>query len=519
MLSLALAIIIIDTTLLNVSLSALVRDLDTNLQSLQWVISAYSLTLAALTVTGGRLGDLFGRKRMFMLGAILFAIGSFIASISTGIGTLLIGESIIEGVGASLMMPATASLLVENFRGRDRAIAFGIWGAIAAGASAVGPILGGFLTTNYSWRWGFRINVFVVVVLLVGSVLVREERRDDRRGSLDVVGVLLSALGLFLVVFGMIESSTYGWFRSRRPLSVGGTTWDTGGFSIAFLSASAGVLVLVAFFLWIARRAGAGRSPLVSLELFGNRQFMAGSATTGVLTLAMTGVMFCIPVFLQSVRELDALHTGLMLAPMSAALFIVSPVAAILSRRFQARRLIQTGVLIAATSLLFLRGVLAVDMPLWHLVPVLTMYGIGMGLVMAQINNVTLSAVDVKQSGEAAGVSNTFRQVGSSLGSAAIGAVLLSALIGNLHQSVDADRTLPASDRAAINHAIQYQPSELAFSGDLALPGTTSGAAPRLSQLRRAATTFAIRRALLIAAAFAFLALLVSFRLPRTTLH
>src|SRR5216110_3393991 len=157
-LSLALAIIIIDTTLLNVSLSTLIRELHTNLQSLQWVISAYSLTLAALTVTGGRMGDLFGRKRMFKLGAFVFAVGSFIASISRSVPVLL--------------LPATASLLVSKYRGHDRAIAFGIWGGVAAAASAIGPILGGFLTTHFSWRWGFRINVFVVAILLLGSIII-----------------------------------------------------------------------------------------------------------------------------------------------------------------------------------------------------------------------------------------------------------------------------------------------------------------------------------------------------------
>src|SRR3954467_14546082 len=174
-LSLALAIIIIDTTLLNVSLETLIRELHTTLQSLQWVISAYSLTLAALTVTGGRLGDLFGRRRMFRLGAFLFAVGSFLASISHSIPMLILGESIIEGIGAAMMMPATASLLVAKYRGHDRALAFGVWGGIAAAAAVVGPILGGYLTTHYSWRWGFRINVFVVALLLLGSVIIGEE--------------------------------------------------------------------------------------------------------------------------------------------------------------------------------------------------------------------------------------------------------------------------------------------------------------------------------------------------------
>src|SRR4051812_27480719 len=157
-LSLALAIIIIDTTILNVSLKNIIGDLHTDIQSIQWVITIYALILAAFTITGGRLGDLFGRKKMFLLGAIIFAVGSFIASISHHITPLLIGEAIIEGFGASLMMPATASLLVSNFQGRDRAIAFGVWGGVASAAAALGPIVGGFLTSHYSWRWAFRIN-------------------------------------------------------------------------------------------------------------------------------------------------------------------------------------------------------------------------------------------------------------------------------------------------------------------------------------------------------------------------
>src|SRR2546423_4004307 len=190
-LSLALAIIIIDTTLLNVSLSTLVRELHTTLQALQWVISAYSLTLAALTVTGGRIGDLFGRKKMFRVGAIIFAAGSFLASISRNLPTLLIGESIIEGFGAALMMPATASLLVAKYRGHDRSIAFGIWGAVAAAASAVGPILGGFLTTHYSWRWGFRINVVVAAILVTGAIIIDENESREGKKKIDFIGVLL----------------------------------------------------------------------------------------------------------------------------------------------------------------------------------------------------------------------------------------------------------------------------------------------------------------------------------------
>ncbi|MCA9349990.1 MFS transporter, partial [Candidatus Saccharibacteria bacterium] len=173
-LSSALMIIIIDTTVLNVSIRNMITDLNTTVQGIQWVISAYSLTLAALTVTGGRLGDLFGRKKMFQLGAILFALGSLVTSIAPTIGWVIIGNAIIEGIGAALMMPATAALLVNNYQGKDRAMAFAIWGAVAASAAAIGPILGGWLTTYYSWRWAFRINILVVIGLLIGSRFIKE---------------------------------------------------------------------------------------------------------------------------------------------------------------------------------------------------------------------------------------------------------------------------------------------------------------------------------------------------------
>ncbi len=220
-LSLALAIIIIDTTILNVSLGTIIRDLKTDIQSIQWVITIYALILAAFTITGGRLGDFFGRKKMFIIGAIVFAVGSFIASISHHVGLLLIGEAVIEGFGAAMMLPATASLLVANYRGRDRAVAFGVWGGVAAASAALGPIVGGFLTTHYSWRWAFRINVFIAAILVVGAFLVHESRDESERPRLDFTGIILSAAGLLSLVFGIIESETYGWLKAKEVFMIG----------------------------------------------------------------------------------------------------------------------------------------------------------------------------------------------------------------------------------------------------------------------------------------------------------
>ena len=221
-------------TLLNVSLSYIIQDLDTTIQKIQWVITAYSLTIAMLMITGGRLGDLYGRKKMFVLGAFIFAVGSLICSFSQNVPTMIIGESIIEGIGAALMMPATMSLLVSTYRGRDRALAFGIWGGVAGASTAIGPLLGGWITTNYSWRWAFRINVVVAAVLIAGSFLIKESRDREEKPQLDWLGVILSSSGMFFLIWGIIESSTYGWVKANEPFTLFG--WTFGTVSICFCS-------------------------------------------------------------------------------------------------------------------------------------------------------------------------------------------------------------------------------------------------------------------------------------------
>jgi EmrB/QacA subfamily drug resistance transporter len=512
-LSLALAIIIIDTTLLNVSLETLIRELHTTLQSLQWVISAYSLTLAALTVTGGRLGDLFGRRRMFRLGAFLFAVGSFLASISRSIPMLIVGESLIEGIGAAMMMPATASLLVAKYRGHDRALAFGVWGGVAAAASAVGPILGGYLTTHFSWRWGFRINVGVVALLLLGSTIVGDEPAHGRK-RIDFGGVLLSALGLLAIVFGIIESSSYGWIHALKPFAVGGWQLDLGGLSIVPFAILLGILILAGFVLWERRVERRGGTPIVSLRIFRNRAFVAGASVVGVMMLGQNGIIFSLPVFLQSVRGLDAFHTGLTLLPMSIMLFVVSPSAAVLSKKIPHKRLAQAGLVVNFFALLAMRWALGVDTPLMALVPGLALYGLGMGLVQSQINNLTLSSVPVQEAGEASGVTNTFRQVGASLGAAIIGAVLLTSIVGDLQAVVRTSPQIPAAAKPGVDRMLRQQSSSLAFGAGGMFDRLPPATRDEMSRARRVATTDGNRKALLYGAVFVLLGLLVSTRLP-----
>lgn len=519
-LSMALAIIIIDTTLLNVSLGIIIKDLNTTIQSLQWVITAYALTLSAFTITGGRFGDIFGRRRMFMLGAIIFALGSFTASISHNVGTLLIGESIVEGIGAALMMPATASLLLSNFHGRDRAIAFGFWGGVAGAASAVGPILGGWLTTNYSWRWGFRINVVVAFFLVLGALwLVKEAKDTAEKPTVDWIGVLLSSTGLFALVFGIIESSTYGWWKAKKPFEILGHTYTLGGYSITPIAIATGIVLLSGFLLWEQHVERKERTPLVSLRLFANQQFTSGMTTLAAVSLGLSGLIFVLPVFLQGVRGQNALHTGLSLLPLSISLFIASPLSVVLTKRYTPKRIIQVGLFMTVLANYVLYKSLGIGATAADFRVGLILFGAGMGFVQSQISNLTLSAVSVQQAGEASGVNNTARQIGSSLGSAVIGTVMLTKIVTGLNTGIATSQYLPPVAKPAIAQAASAQLSSLEFGGGLRLPG---GAPKFLVTETRliadVATTNAAKAAMLWSLGFALLSLATSVQLPNLDL-
>jgi EmrB/QacA subfamily drug resistance transporter len=517
--SLALAIIVIDTTLLNVSLGAIIKDLHTDLKSLQWVIAAYALVLTALTITGGRLGDLFGRKKMFVFGAIIFAAGSFLASISNSVGILLLGESIIEGIGAALMMPATSSLLVANFRGRERAIAFGVWGGIAAASSAIGPILGGFLTTHYSWRWGFRINIVVAAILIFGSVLIKESYDLEEKPQLDWGGILFSALGLLAVVYGIIESSTYGWFSAKKAFEIGNAAFDLGGISIVPFAIVIGFIFLGLFVLWEQAQEREGKTPLVSLYLFSNSQFTSGTLTTAVLSLSQAGIFFTLPVFLQAARGLNAFDTGLTLLPMSLALLFSAPLSIFLVKHIVPKHIIQIGLFTDVIAVIIIWRSLSPTASVWDLAPGLMLYGLGMGFVMAQISNLTLSAVSVEEAGEASGVNNTLRQLGSSLGAAIMGAVLLSSLSAGLINGIQASTVIPAQFKpqiqdAVAKHSEDFQfgdTSKLSAQGGQQLPSQVTS---EISAISKVAITDANKKTALYSILFVLLGLLVSIRLP-----
>ncbi len=516
-LGLALFVIILDTTLLNVSLKPIVEDLNTNLENLQWVITVYSLVLAAFTITGGRLGDLFGKKRMFVLGAILFAVGAFIASASSSIMEMVIGESIIEGIGAALMLPATASLLVSTYKGRDRAIAFGIWGGLAAASTAIGPVLGGWLATHYSWRWGFRLNIVVVIFLLLGTFLIKEGKRPEGKQKLDYIGIIISSLGLSTIVFAFLQTSTYGWFVEKVPFSFFGHLLDLGNVSITPLFLTFG-LAMIAMFIWWQYYLGKnGRTQLVTLDLFKNRQFMFGTLTAAILFLSQSGVIFAMPVFLQAAKNFDSFTTGLYLLPMSASLLVSAPLSAFLCKYIEAKRLVLAGVFLSIAGLGVLSYMLKVDSGFWDLAIGFILFGAGMGFIMAQVSNLTLSSVSEEESGEAAGVNNTIRQIGATLGSAIIGSIFISSLTGNIIAKTNASETIPDKVKTNIVQAIKDPNADVEFSGgaNLISPANTA-TKNEISIIVRQSTVEANKKSLAFGMAFLMLGIITALFLTNS---
>lgn len=514
---LAVVIIVLDTTLLNVSLGTIVRELNTNIQSLQWVIAAYSLTLAALTIVGGRLGDLFGRKKMFIAGATIFAVGSFIASMSQSVGMLIVGESVIEGVGAALMMPATASLLISTYRGRDRAIALGAWGGMAAAGSAIGPVLGGYLTSHYSWRWGFRINIFVAALLLVGSIIVKESRDKEEDPTIDWGGIFLSSFGLLSGVFAIIESATYGWWTSKGTFSFIGHPISFGQLSIVPIAIALSAVLLTSFYFWEQHVVKQKRTPLVNMRLFANSQFTSGALLTAILSVGQVGLVFGLPVFLQGVRGLDALHTGYALLPMSIALFVMAPLGGFFAHKIMPKHIVQIGIVINIIGLAILHNTISVGAAVTDLILPLSVYGIGMGLCFSQLSNISLSAVSVNEAGEASGVNSTLRQIGSSLGTAIIGSILIASLASSLKTGIATSNIIGKNSRQSVSEEISAQSSAVEFGGQLhtSIP-LTAEEKTEIKTISNQSTVRATRQALVFTIGFTALALLSSARLPKT---
>ena len=464
-------LMVLDQAVMNVAISQLVADFDTTVTTIQTVIALYALVMAALMLTGGKLGDLLGRRRAFTIGLVIYACGSALTAASWSVPTLTLGWSILEGIGAALVLPALVALVAGNFQGQDRAIAYGVLGGVAGAGIAVGPILGGWATTELSWRVVFAGEVVVAIGILLGTRLIREPARAERVPRLDWVGSVLTALGLSLIVIAVLQASNWGWLKPvDSPI-------EPFGFSLTPFMIAAGGVVLAAFRAWERHREEQGRDPLVHFRLFAIPRMRGGLSMLLVQNLTLMGIFFTIPLYLQIVQGLDALETGVRMLPASAGLFVAALAGSSLAKRFAARPLVRVGLGITFVSIVMLLAVIEPEVDTGPFLAAMGVLGVGMGLIISQLGNVVQSAVGDPDRSEAGGLQNTAQQLGSSLGTALLGAVVISGLIASFSDNVAADPRIPPDVKEQVEIELGGEVSFVA-ADQVRAGASDAGAAP-----------------------------------------
>jgi EmrB/QacA subfamily drug resistance transporter len=403
--------ILLDTTIVSIAIPSMVRGLHTDLNSVVWVLSVYLLTYAVPMLFTSRLGDRFGPKRIFLAGLVVFTLASLWCGLSGSV-EMLIAARAVQGLGAALMTPQTLAFITHLFPPAKRGPAMGLWGGVAGLATIAGPLLGGVLVDGLGWEWIFFVNVPVGVVAIVLTIFLVPDWQPKQSHSFDVPGILLSAAGLFCLVFGIQNGQQYSWGNVFGPVNV-------------FEIIGAGLVLLAVFLVWQRFNT---REPLLPLRIFNNRNFSAGTVTAAAIGFAITGMFVPLVIYIQEVLHMTPAMAGVLTAPMSLLSGIIAPFVGRVSDRVNAKYLVMFGFVALAAGL----GIAALQARAstdpWALVPALLVCGLGTGFVFAPMSNVAMSSVDRTLAGAASGIFNTARQVGGVLGAAAIG-VLLQARI------------------------------------------------------------------------------------------
>ena len=428
-LAVGLAMIVMDGTIVAVSLPTMINDLNLDLTDAQWVNSLYSVVFAALLLTAGSLGDRVGRRRLFVLGIVFFVAGSIWAASSNDV-TNLISARVIQAIGGAAILPSTLSTVSDTFRGKSRAAAFGVWGAVISGAAALGPLLGGWLTSSFSWRWIFWVNVPVGIVLVIAALIVVPETRAANKGrGFDVDGLLLSAIGFGALVFAVIEGSTLGWWTPLADLELFGLTWSKDmPISIVPILLVIALAALVLFVFWERHRARVARSALLDLHLFRIPTFSWGNIAAMMIAIGEFGLIFVLPLYLVNAVGLGTLNTGFVMAGMAAGAFVSGALARHLAARIGATGTVLVGLVLEVIGVLLLAITVTVESSPWSISGILLIYGVGLGLASAQLTSTVLRDIPLDASGQGSATQSTVRQVGAAFGSAVAGAVLSVAL-------------------------------------------------------------------------------------------
>ncbi|KAF2411776.1 MFS transporter [Microbacterium sp. B35-04] len=516
LLSVSQFIMVLDSTVMNVSISTVAADLGTDISGMQAAITFYALTMAAFMLTGGKLGDRWGRSLAFRIGSVIYGIGSLTTALSPNLTVLMIGWSLVEGLGAVLVIPAIAALAAINYEGRARVVAFAVLGAVTGGAAAAGPLIGGLVTTYSSWRYVFVAEAIVMTLVLIVSGRIKDVP-GDRTLRIDLLSVVLSALGLALLVYGILQSKTWGWFEPLNPPVINGEPFAPLGISpVAYMI----LLSVVVLWLFVKRQQQlerTGRVPLLKVSLLRIPALRSGLTMFMAQYFAIAALFFVIPVYLQTILGFDALQTGLKILPLSIGLILFSVVGSRLAAVRSARNLGRIGQLTLGVGLLLVFVAVRPELADWLFATGMFVVGAGFGLLASQLGNVNMSAVEQSDTSEVGGLQGTFQNLGSSFGTAIVGSVFILLLTSGFTAAVQQSTTLPDDVREqVVASASKGAPiiSEQQAEDLLTDAGADPDAASEVARLYADTQVESLRQSLFFVFALTLLGLLLSTGLP-----
>jgi EmrB/QacA subfamily drug resistance transporter len=495
LLAMAMFVLVVDTSLMNVSISAVVSDLDTTVSGVQSAIALEALVSAAFILIGSKVGDLIGRKRAYVLGLLGYAVGALSMAFAQSLTAIIIFWAIVGGLGASLLLPAMQSLIHGNFTGAAQKKAYALVGAAAAIAAAVGPLIGGFITTYLSWRVAFLGEAVIIAIVLSGIKMVQDVPYTGAR-EVDVVGAALSIAGMGGVVLGIL-------------------VWQEGGEFVGLLIA-VGVLSLIGLFRWLRKRKASGRAALLDVDLFAAKVFRLGVTQQMLQQIALGGTMIVLPIFLQMVLDYSAMEAGLSLAPLSLTMFAVAIMAGKRAGKRRASRVIQFGFALLLAGLVVLVPIVPRTDSGWALVVPLVIAGAGLGLLVSQLNNYTLAPISEERVSEAAGVNSAGGSFGLSFGLAFAGAIMLATLSFTFTNMANDSTVLDPSEKDRVAQALEDDAQVMSNDQlDELLAGQPGDVQEEIIRINTDARPIALQVALLVPIIAAALGLANSFRMLR----
>ena len=447
-----------DTTAMNVAVTSVVKSLGTTVSGVQSALVLYSLVMASFMLIGGKLGDVWGRRATFTIGISMYGVGALITAFSQGLPMMIVGWSLLEGLGSALMIPAIFAIVGTIFpAGKPRISAFAAVGAMAAMGAALGPLICGFLTTYLTWRVSFLLEVCVVLATLALTTRIKVPKQPRPTARLDYLGAFLSALGLALVVLGVLQAGKYGWTAARVPmLAWGRTLVPEGGISPVIPFVVAGVVVLALFALWERHMLKAGKDALLNIGMLKKRAVLFGLLAIIAFMFMQAGFLFVTPVFMQMALGYTAFHSGLLILPMTIMIIIVATRVSKLTQIIAPKLIVQVGMLVLVGGVLLIALKLTATAQQWEFLPGMIVAGIGIGLINAPLMNITQGAVPASGQSEISGLSRAMSNLGGAFGTAIAGAVLMSTLIATFSGAVEQFSGIPVSEKTRVIHDLRY---------------------------------------------------------------